>query len=256
AILPVLLRQRLTDDHDRRTRSGVALVERAAADDRNLERVEVPGDGVMNAATSREPAFVRASDDIERQPVAALQRYAARHRRRLDAGYLTDALEREPRRLSDGLGLLVERSRERGVHDEHILGRVAGIDGAKRERGADQQRGADEQHDGEADLDEDERRARFVLAETASRSAARVLDDGVQVGARGDERWDQSENNTGRDRQRDREQYDAPIHAEQRAGVPEPRQVGGAHRQQRTHAGVAGQESERATRERQHQALG
>ena len=117
AVLPVLLRHGLVDDDDGRARGRIGVVERAAADDGDLERIEVARDGEVDAATARERTFIGAADDVERQAVAALQRHAARHRRGGDAGNLPDAFERQARGLIGGRGRLVPRPRQRRAHD-------------------------------------------------------------------------------------------------------------------------------------------
>ena len=88
ALRPELLRHRLVDDHDRRRRAVVALGERAAALDRDLEHLEVAGRDrhPAAAAVERPVAVSGTADDDERQAVAALQRHAARRAGVDDAG--------------------------------------------------------------------------------------------------------------------------------------------------------------------------
>ncbi len=84
-VRPVLVHERLVDDDHGRRRAAVAVVERAAADDGHVEGVEVPGHAQVEPAAAGERPFVGAADDVHRQPIAALERHAARQRRGHDA---------------------------------------------------------------------------------------------------------------------------------------------------------------------------
>ena len=158
--------------------------------------------------------------------------------------------------LGDAGGLLESVAGEGHFHGEDVVRVEAGIDVAQGEEGADEQRGADEQDEGERDFADDEQGARFALAESGAGAVAAFLERGVEVGARGADGGEESEEDAGEQGDAEGEGEDTPIDADGGSVFADAGDVAGAESQQRAHADVAEDETENAAGDGEQDAFG
>ena len=154
----------------------VAIRERAAADDRNLERLEVSRRHRQPTAASVKRAVrQRTAHHDERQSVPSFERHAARRRGGDHSGNAAQPLHPVPHQLVHRRGLRVLRPVERHPHRQHIFGVEARLHGRERHRSANQERRTDQQHHRERNFGDHQDGPRLVLAEARSRRVRRSL---------------------------------------------------------------------------------
>ena len=173
-----------------------------------------------------------------------------------DPGNGIEPLAAIARELRDAGRLLVAVAGERHLHGQHIMGIEAGTDTAEGEKGANEQRRADQQHQGQRDLADDEQRASLALPEAGAGAVAALLQGGVEVGARGAEGREESEEDAGEQRDGEGEGEYAPIDADGGAVFANTGQAGGTHGQQGAHAHEAEQQAKNAASDGEQHAFG
>ena len=163
-------------------------------------------------------------------------------------------------RFADGRGRRIRGGRERGLEREHVPRIEAGFDGAESDEAADQQRGAHEQHDRQRRFDDHERRTDPLVTHTGAGAAAGLLERRDEIGLGGVQRRKQTEHDSRQNRERHREDHDAPVerrnHDPAAIGRRDARNVAGHQQQQTANARCAKGEAEHASRAGQQHALG
>ena len=120
----------------------------------------------------------------------------------------------------------------------------AGIDVAQGDEAADEQGGTDQQDERERDLADDQQRAGLALTESGAGAVAAFLERGVEVGARGSDGGEQTEENAGKQRDAEGEGEHPPIDADGGAMLADAGNIAGAEGQQAAHADEAEHQSE------------
>ena len=137
-----------------------------------------------------------------------------------------------------------------------MMGIEAGTDTAEGEKGANEQRRADQQHQRQRDLADDEQRPSLALPEAGAGAVAALLQSRVQVGPRGAESREESEQDAGEQRDGKGEGEYAPIDADGGAVFANTRQAGRAHGQQGAHSHEAEQQAKNAASDGEQDAFG
>ena len=130
ALGPELAGHGLIDDDYAGSGSVVAVGEIAAAEDGDLEDIEIaPGDGEVSGASGVGIVAVGAAHDVEGQAEASLQRETAGGRGGGDSGNGVDALGAVVDHLGDAAGLLKVVATDRHGHGEDVVCVKSGING-------------------------------------------------------------------------------------------------------------------------------
>ena len=237
---------------DRRRRAVVAIAERAAALDRNLEHLEISRRHREPAAAAVIRAVVeRPTDDRERQAEAALQRDAARRARDLDAGQRVQAFDAVAHQSVRRRAVVAKRG---PLSDIRIVRTLCVSKPGSTSRSAIDVR--------ISSADPTSRISASATSPTTSsdrallwrnaraRRPAAFLQRGVEVGARSLQRREQTEQDAGAERDDHRERQHAPVERDGRSVFAETRQVGGVDREQRSN----GDDAERPDRARRRRA--
>ena len=158
--------------------------------------------------------------------------------------------------LLDARGLQESRSGQGHPHRQHIADVETGIDSPERDGRADEECRTDEEDQRERDLDDDEKRPRLVLTESSARPAGAFLHGGGEVGTRALNRRNQAEEHARAERDRQREEQDAPVHADEPALLADARKTSSIDAEQSADPDDPEDRPEHAAGERQHHALG
>ena len=151
--------------------------------------------------------------------------------------------------LGDAGGLLEAVAGEGHFHGEDVVRVEAGVDVAQGEEGADEQGGSDEEDERERDFADDEQGAGFALAESGAGAVAAFLERRVEVGTRGADGGEQSEEDAGEQGDAEGEGEDAPIDADGGSVFADAGDVAGAEGEQGAHAEIAENGTEDASGE-------
>ena len=198
----------------------------------------------------------RTSLDDEAETVAAFERNAACSACFFDAGDGAQPLDTVADEALDGVSRRVLWILQRHPHRQHVARVEPWIDRSQRKRGSDKQRRADEQHQGEGNLRDHERCARLVLTEAGARAPGAFLECRAEICARRLKGRNEPEQDSGRDRDKERECDDAPVDRDERAALADSREVRRIDREERANAGDAQHEAERAACQGEDDAFG
>ena len=251
-VAPEPLRRRLADDDDQR-RAGrrIGVGEVAAAQHRNVHRLEEAGRHhspvCRDRGLRRQRRRAGGRDRRLRvRPVA--ERDTARRAGSAHAWCRSQRLEQ---RAIEHNALLdrIFRARQRDLEGQQTIGLKPEADVLQAQQALGQQPGPDQQNRRERELHGGEAVAQ-AWARTARR-ARHLFQDLVQVGLRRMERRRDAEQQTGRDRQHQREQQHRRVDAD----FGHRQQVRRHHRVDRVHTPERREQSHGATDRRQHQTF-
>jgi hypothetical protein len=191
SLRPIFFGHRFVDDDHVIGNHLVALVEFAAAEERDAKHAEILRRNIapLNVAVEIAVRWGHAFDR-ERQINASVHGQAACEADRFDAGNRANATLDFLRGRRHRRSLRKAIAGERHLHGENVVRVEAGLYFAKAQVSPDQQRGADQKHQGESHFRDDEDRARFVLAEAAAGAGTSLFECRREIRLRGAERGD------------------------------------------------------------------
>ena len=247
--------ERFVDDRDERSIPAIAIVEIAAAADRNTQRPEVVGsrdDEERLRGTNAQVVGTRTA----LEPVAAVRpdrRRQAGHR--ADSGDAWDRAQvREQLPIERGRAWrLLERSHgHRRAEYEHLPGDEPHFDGGQLHEASSEQSGREHEDDRQRDLGHDEYAARPGAAGTDRRSFPTLPQAVDQLDARDLQRRCEAEDEARHQRDRQREAQNGGVDPD----FVEPRQVGRRQSHETKHAQPGEPHAADTSHERQQRALG
>ncbi len=164
---PILLRHGLVNQHHARCAGSVAVSEVAAAQDRNPEKIEIPGRRAYPSADVPQWVVHWLPDDAE---VASPRwsPWASSNRSRVfNSRNRVEPLAAIADQLRHPGGLLKAVAGQRHFQCQHVVRVKAVVYLVQRQKCPDQKRGADQQHHGQRDLADHQQGAGFALLEAS-----------------------------------------------------------------------------------------
>ena len=197
------------------------------------------------AGLRRRPAL-----DGHRQVVVAAHRQRLRHPRRRDLRQCVQTLEQPVEERDAVVIFRIRRGRQGDAERQDVVRAESRIDVREPREAAEQQRGADEQHDRQRHL-RDEQAAADPAAAGQARGSPAFLERFADAPTARLPRRRQPEEQPGQQRDGQREAQDRRVDRD----VVDPRDAAGAQRPNRPDREVGEQQAERASGQRQDQAL-
>ena len=113
--------------------------------------------------------------------------------------------------LSNAGSFFKSRAGERHLHDQHVVRVETRIDGAQHAKRANHQSRADQENNGQSHLHDDQKGARFVVAQSRPGARTAFFQRGSQVGARSVECRNEAEQYASEERNDQSENQYAPV---------------------------------------------
>src|ERR1700736_2913700 len=204
-----LVRQRFADDRHGLRFGGVRIEKRAAAQDWRPDRGEIAGRGdrVGSNGTMAEVFIQRAARNCKRgRLLSAAHGHGTSNASGLDSRNIIQAAENLAINACDTIFVRIARAGKRKFKHENTAGIEAGIDLEQMEKCADEQAGGDDKDERERNFGDEQRAADFLATRSGARALSAFFQGFDEIFARGTERGGESEEQSGeqRDGQRER----------------------------------------------------